>query len=290
MAGRLSNAGHDLVVWSRTRAHAEALADRAEVADSPAEAGSKADVAVTMLADGAALEEVVLGRDGAGRRPRVGKSPSSTCRQPGRLRPEGGQGAGGTGCRVRRRPRGGFGRPSLRGHAGHHGRWARRGRGAGGRCWRCSVTRSGPACRPGRGRAGGQADGEPGPRRGDGRGGRGVHARAGVRLSPDDALDVLEDASVATQTVRSKRDMFAAATTATRGSAGVDAQGPPAGRGRRPGRPGQPAWDRTGRRAVRRRQGAGALADQDYVAVAAYLGSMALLLEHTPSRELARGG
>ena len=32
MAGRLSNAGHDLVVWSRTRAHAEALADRAEVA------------------------------------------------------------------------------------------------------------------------------------------------------------------------------------------------------------------------------------------------------------------
>ena len=64
MAGRLSNAGHDLVVWSRTRAHAEVLAGRAEVAGSPAEAGSKADVAITMLTDGGALEEVVLGRDG----------------------------------------------------------------------------------------------------------------------------------------------------------------------------------------------------------------------------------
>ena len=37
MAGRLSAAGHDLVVWSRTRANAEALAGRAEVAGSPAE-------------------------------------------------------------------------------------------------------------------------------------------------------------------------------------------------------------------------------------------------------------
>jgi 3-hydroxyisobutyrate dehydrogenase len=64
MAGRLSHAGHELVVWSRTRAHAEALADRAEVAGSPAEAGAKAEVAITMLTDGGALEEVVLGRDG----------------------------------------------------------------------------------------------------------------------------------------------------------------------------------------------------------------------------------
>jgi 3-hydroxyisobutyrate dehydrogenase len=64
MAGRLSNAGHELVVWSRTAAHAAAFADRAEVAASPAEAGAKAEVAITMLADGGALEEVVLGRDG----------------------------------------------------------------------------------------------------------------------------------------------------------------------------------------------------------------------------------
>jgi 3-hydroxyisobutyrate dehydrogenase len=64
MAGRLSNAGHELVVWSRTRAHAEALADRAEVASSPAEAGAKVDLAITMVTDGGALEAVVLGPDG----------------------------------------------------------------------------------------------------------------------------------------------------------------------------------------------------------------------------------
>jgi 3-hydroxyisobutyrate dehydrogenase len=64
MAGRLSAAGHDLVVWSRTGAHAAALADRAEVAATPAEAGTRCEVAVTMLTDGAAVAEVVLGRDG----------------------------------------------------------------------------------------------------------------------------------------------------------------------------------------------------------------------------------
>jgi 3-hydroxyisobutyrate dehydrogenase len=64
MARRLADAGHELTVWSRTRAHAEALADRAMIAGSPAEAGAKAEVAITMLADGGALEEVALGRDG----------------------------------------------------------------------------------------------------------------------------------------------------------------------------------------------------------------------------------
>jgi 3-hydroxyisobutyrate dehydrogenase len=64
MAGRLSHAGHELVVWSRTRAHTEALADRAEVASSPAEAGAKVDLAITMVTDGGALEAVVLGPDG----------------------------------------------------------------------------------------------------------------------------------------------------------------------------------------------------------------------------------
>jgi 3-hydroxyisobutyrate dehydrogenase-like beta-hydroxyacid dehydrogenase len=64
MAGRLSASGHDLVVWSRTGGHAAALAERAEVATSPAEAGARAEVAITMLTDGGALEEVVLGRDG----------------------------------------------------------------------------------------------------------------------------------------------------------------------------------------------------------------------------------
>jgi 3-hydroxyisobutyrate dehydrogenase-like beta-hydroxyacid dehydrogenase len=64
MAGRLAAAGHELTVWSRTRQHADALASRASVADSPAAAAAKAEIAITMLADGGALEEVVLGRDG----------------------------------------------------------------------------------------------------------------------------------------------------------------------------------------------------------------------------------
>ncbi len=64
MVGRLADAGHEITVWSRNRAHAEALAERATVAGSPAEAGAKAEVAITMLADGGVLEEVVLGRDG----------------------------------------------------------------------------------------------------------------------------------------------------------------------------------------------------------------------------------
>jgi 3-hydroxyisobutyrate dehydrogenase len=64
MAGRLSHAGHDLVVWSRTQAHAQALADQAEVAATPAEAGAKSELAITMVADGGALEAVVLGPDG----------------------------------------------------------------------------------------------------------------------------------------------------------------------------------------------------------------------------------
>jgi 3-hydroxyisobutyrate dehydrogenase-like beta-hydroxyacid dehydrogenase len=64
MAGRLAAAGYELTVWSRTRKHADALADRAKVADSPAAAAAEAEIAVTMLADGGALEEVTLGREG----------------------------------------------------------------------------------------------------------------------------------------------------------------------------------------------------------------------------------
>lgn len=64
MAARLLDAGYELVVWSRTPARAEPFAGRALLARSPAEAGSKAEAAITMVADGAALEEVVLGREG----------------------------------------------------------------------------------------------------------------------------------------------------------------------------------------------------------------------------------
>ena len=65
MAGRLLDAGHDLAVWNRTASRAGPLVDRgARLADSPAAAASGADVAVTMLADPAAVEDVVLREDG----------------------------------------------------------------------------------------------------------------------------------------------------------------------------------------------------------------------------------
>lgn len=68
MAGRLADAGHELTVWSRNGAHSTAVAEahpgRVTVAATPAEAGAGAEVAITMLTDGGVVEEVVLGRDG----------------------------------------------------------------------------------------------------------------------------------------------------------------------------------------------------------------------------------
>jgi 3-hydroxyisobutyrate dehydrogenase/2-hydroxy-3-oxopropionate reductase len=66
MAGTLSRAGFDLVLWNRNPSKANALAEElgATAASSPAEAASKVDVVVTSLADDAAVDEVYLGRDG----------------------------------------------------------------------------------------------------------------------------------------------------------------------------------------------------------------------------------
>jgi len=61
MAARVQNAGHDLIVYNRTRGKAESLAKvGARVADSIATAAESRDVVITMLADDTALEEVVL--------------------------------------------------------------------------------------------------------------------------------------------------------------------------------------------------------------------------------------
>jgi 3-hydroxyisobutyrate dehydrogenase len=57
MARRFVEAGFAVRVWNRTRASAEGLG--AEVAASPAEAVAGADVVVTMLADGPAVDEVM---------------------------------------------------------------------------------------------------------------------------------------------------------------------------------------------------------------------------------------
>ncbi len=65
MARNLLRAGHNLVVYNRSREKAEALAgDGARVADSPADASHDAEVVMTMVADDHAVEEVVFGTHG----------------------------------------------------------------------------------------------------------------------------------------------------------------------------------------------------------------------------------
>ncbi len=62
IARRLLDAGHELTAWNRTREKAEAL--EAPVAASPAEAASRADVVITMVADPPALAAVTEGPEG----------------------------------------------------------------------------------------------------------------------------------------------------------------------------------------------------------------------------------
>jgi 3-hydroxyisobutyrate dehydrogenase-like beta-hydroxyacid dehydrogenase len=65
IARNLLRAGHQVTAFNRTRAKAEALQpDGAQVAASPAEAARGVEVVMTMLADDAAVEEVVFGEDG----------------------------------------------------------------------------------------------------------------------------------------------------------------------------------------------------------------------------------
>lgn len=73
MAANLAAAGYELVLYNRTLATAEALADRlgAVAVPTPREAASRADVVITMLADEDALRGVCDGATGvlAGLRP-----------------------------------------------------------------------------------------------------------------------------------------------------------------------------------------------------------------------------
>jgi 3-hydroxyisobutyrate dehydrogenase-like beta-hydroxyacid dehydrogenase len=65
MASRLLDAGNDLTVWNRTAQKAQPLVDRgASLAASPAEASVGAEVVITMLADPAALDQVLFGSEG----------------------------------------------------------------------------------------------------------------------------------------------------------------------------------------------------------------------------------
>ena len=66
IARNLLRAGFEVPVWNRTQARALALAaDGAVVAAEPAAAADGADVLITMLTDGAAVEQVMTGPDGA---------------------------------------------------------------------------------------------------------------------------------------------------------------------------------------------------------------------------------
>jgi 3-hydroxyisobutyrate dehydrogenase len=57
MARNLAAAGHDVTAWNRTREKCEGLG--ATVADTPAEAADGAEVLITMLVDGPAIEAAV---------------------------------------------------------------------------------------------------------------------------------------------------------------------------------------------------------------------------------------
>ena len=66
IARRLLEAGFSVRVWNRTRARAQALAaDGAKVTTSPSEAADGARLVLTMLSDGEAVEQAMLGQAGA---------------------------------------------------------------------------------------------------------------------------------------------------------------------------------------------------------------------------------
>jgi 3-hydroxyisobutyrate dehydrogenase len=66
IAHNLLAAGFPVSVWNRTAARAAPLVDDgARLATSPADAAENADVVLTMLADGAAVEETMSGPEGA---------------------------------------------------------------------------------------------------------------------------------------------------------------------------------------------------------------------------------
>lgn len=64
IARRLAGAGHELVVYNRSRQKADALSKVARVAASPKELAGLCDVVVTVVTDFDAAKDVLLGADG----------------------------------------------------------------------------------------------------------------------------------------------------------------------------------------------------------------------------------
>jgi 3-hydroxyisobutyrate dehydrogenase-like beta-hydroxyacid dehydrogenase len=67
MAANLRRAGYELMVFNRTTERGEAFASEhgATVAATPAEVGAGSDIVITMVVDGAQVDSVLLGEDGA---------------------------------------------------------------------------------------------------------------------------------------------------------------------------------------------------------------------------------
>jgi 3-hydroxyisobutyrate dehydrogenase-like beta-hydroxyacid dehydrogenase len=67
MAANLAQAGIELTVWNRTTATAERFAAEhaSTLAPTPAQAANGVDIVITMVVDGAQVEQVLLGDDGA---------------------------------------------------------------------------------------------------------------------------------------------------------------------------------------------------------------------------------
>jgi 3-hydroxyisobutyrate dehydrogenase-like beta-hydroxyacid dehydrogenase len=76
-AANLARAGHELTVYNRTRATAEAwVAEHGgRVADTPAAVGAASDVVITMVVDGDQVRDVLLGAGGVA----SGASPGALC-------------------------------------------------------------------------------------------------------------------------------------------------------------------------------------------------------------------
>ena len=74
MAANLAAAGHELTVFNRTAAKAEAFAAEhaASAVASPREVAERSDLVITMVVDGPQVEAVLLGEDGAARAARAG--------------------------------------------------------------------------------------------------------------------------------------------------------------------------------------------------------------------------
>ncbi len=75
MAANLVRAGHDVTVWNRTTATAEAFVGEhpsARIAPTPRDAAADAEIVFTMVVDGPQVEGVLLGADGAADRAQAG--------------------------------------------------------------------------------------------------------------------------------------------------------------------------------------------------------------------------